>query len=147
MQEELKNVLDVFKDSQKNHLEVTKTPDIYIGQDSTPHEVREWLKQKQFSERVLTQLSGFNGAKVLELTRKNLIASFGKEEGARLDSQLTLSKNTKGYRTARSSELRAVLERARKKTDTDEQCFSEGEESDGDFYSRAWMNFNIPDNA
>ncbi|TRY75328.1 hypothetical protein TCAL_08322 [Tigriopus californicus] len=137
MQEELKNVLDVFKDNQKNHLEVTKTPDIYIGQDSTPHEVREWLRQKQFSERVLSQLSGFNGSKVLELSRKNLIASFGKEEGARLDSQLTLSKNTKGYRTARSSELRAVLERARKKTDTDDHYISEEEESDPDFYSRA----------
>ena len=62
------------------------------------------------------------------MKRKDWIAAFGKEEGARLDSQITLSKREKGFKTARSSELRAVLEKARLKSEKEE---SEEEEEGG----------------
>ena len=50
VQDELKSVLEVFRDKDK-HLDIEKTPDIFVSQDSTPSEVRTWLKAKKFSQR------------------------------------------------------------------------------------------------
>ncbi len=52
MHEELKSVLDLFKlQKSKPPLDIRTTPNIYISQDSTPSEVRNWLKEKHFSKR------------------------------------------------------------------------------------------------
>jgi hypothetical protein len=151
MQDELKSVLDLFREKDK-HLEIQKTPNVYITQSSTPHEVRNWLKRKQFGQRsvgvqiwvpffqmifyltgitgksysafvsashtsiyisrVLEQLNAFNGLKLFKMTKKDCIAAFGKDEGTRLFSQITVSRNTADYKTARSSGERDGTENA-----------------------------------
>jgi len=50
-QEELKNVLAVYREKEKEKLNITKTPEVYINQKSTPTEVRNWLAAKKFSQR------------------------------------------------------------------------------------------------
>ena len=50
MNAELKMVLESFR-RQRPHLEIVKTPDVYITQKSTPGEVQAWLKIKGFSQR------------------------------------------------------------------------------------------------
>ena len=50
MQEELKSVLEIYRDKQEK-LNILTTPDIYITQNSTPMEVRNWLQAKHFSQR------------------------------------------------------------------------------------------------
>ena len=52
------------------------------------------------------------------MSRADLIAAFGKQEGARLDSQITISRNSAGFQTAKTSELRDILAKARQKTDS-----------------------------
>ncbi len=52
MAEELKSVLDLYREKEK-HLEIKTTPNVFIKQNSTPYEVRQWLKQKQFGERCI----------------------------------------------------------------------------------------------
>ena len=47
---ELKGVLEEFR-KRKPHIEVQKTPDVYVDNRSTPNEVQEWLKMKNFSDR------------------------------------------------------------------------------------------------
>ena len=51
VQEELKSVLDIFNKREK-HLEILKTPEVYITASSSPREVQKWLKEKQFSKRL-----------------------------------------------------------------------------------------------
>ncbi len=53
--------------------------------------------------RVLEQLNAFNGLKLFKMTKKDCIAAFGKEEGTRLFSQITISRNTADFKTARTS--------------------------------------------
>ena len=50
VQDELKSVLEVFREKGK-HLDIEKTPEIFVSQDSTPKEVKNWLKAKKFSQR------------------------------------------------------------------------------------------------
>ena len=42
-----------------------------------------------------------HGGELFKMKRKDLIAAFGKEEGKRLDSQITISRNTSGFKTTR----------------------------------------------
>jgi hypothetical protein len=44
-------VLDIFNKREK-HLEIIKTPEVFITASSTPKEVQKWLQQKQFSKRL-----------------------------------------------------------------------------------------------
>ena len=93
MADELKSVLSVYKEQkQKQKLDILQTPDIYIDMRSTAREVQSWLKAKQFSSRVLKYLEGMSGRQVLGMKRDALETAFGKEEGGRLDSQITLSR-------------------------------------------------------
>ena len=64
----------------------------------------------------MDQFKNIDGKKLLSLKRNELIAAFGKEEGVRLDGQLTICRKTTGYGTA-SSELRNILAKARQRTD------------------------------
>lgn len=50
MNEELKLVLEDFRKARP-HLEIVKTPNVFINQKSTPQEVQNWLKLKGFDER------------------------------------------------------------------------------------------------
>jgi len=118
MAEELKHVLSYYKEEkQKKKLDILHTPDIFIDQRSTVREVQSWLKAKQFSSRVIKYLEGMNGRQVLGMHREALEAAFGKEEGSRLDSQITLSRNQTKYTLGKNSELRAILEKAKKRTE------------------------------
>ena len=78
--------------------------------------------------RVHDELFGFDGKKLFAMSRPDLIAAFGKAEGTRLFSQVTVSRNMQGYTTSKSSELRKVLERHRSKIEKDKD--SEDEDSD-----------------
>ena len=47
---ELKGVLEEFR-KRKPHIEIQKTPDVYVDNRATPKEVQDWLVKKNFSER------------------------------------------------------------------------------------------------
>ena len=49
---------------------------------------RNWLKQKQFGQRVLQQCGSLNGQQLFKMNKKDCISAFGKEEGTRLFSQV-----------------------------------------------------------
>ena len=68
--------------------------------------------------RAVDQLSKLDGTQLFAMSRKDLIAAFGKQEGIRLDSQITISRNNSdGYQTAKTSELRGILEKARRRSE------------------------------
>ena len=46
--------------------------------------------------RAMDQLSRLDGSKIFAMSRRDLIAAFGKKEGIRLDSQITISRNNAG---------------------------------------------------
>lgn len=96
VQEELKNVLTLFREKRK--IEIQKTPEVYINQHSSVEEVQEWMKVKGFSERIRKQMKNMNGNELFSLNRAQLEANCGKEEGRRLDSQITISRSTTGVR-------------------------------------------------
>jgi len=50
MNYELKGVLEEFR-KRKPHIDIQKTPDVYVDNRATPAEVQDWLKKKNFSER------------------------------------------------------------------------------------------------
>lgn len=116
--EELKDVLDFFKDN-RSRLDIRKTPETYIKPSSSPEEVQEWLKAKEFDvvyvfyclvgvrlindslkNSVQKRLKGMTGAEVFKLKKGELEKHFGKEEGHRLDSQLTLQRKASGVSDA-----------------------------------------------
>jgi len=118
MQDELKNVLHYLAEQKsKQHIEILKTPDVYIDQRSTSREVKQWLKEKEFSARAVTKLDGLNGKQIMSMNRRDLEAIVGREEGARLDSQITLCRNNTKYTQGKNSELRAVLEKAKQRAE------------------------------
>ena len=53
MQDELRSVLDLInaEEVEDTMLEIKTTPDVYITQASSPNEVKQWLKDKGFSQR------------------------------------------------------------------------------------------------
>ena len=62
-------------------------------------------------------MDGMSGRQVLGMKREALEAAFGKEEGGRLDSQIILSRNQTKYTQGKNSELRAILEKAKKRAE------------------------------
>ncbi len=87
----------------------------------------------------MDQTAGMHGDKLLAMSQKDLMEVFGKQEGRRLYSQLTISKNSTNYKTVRSSELKEVLEKARRRSekkapaDTDEEEDGDGDGDDYDY--------------
>eukprot|EP00092_Neocalanus_flemingeri_P030687 GFUD01033319.1.p1 GENE.GFUD01033319.1~~GFUD01033319.1.p1 ORF type:complete len:752 (-),score=216.18 GFUD01033319.1:74-2329(-) len=117
MAEELRHVLSFYSEEKQRNLDILHTPDIFLDQRSTAREVKEWLKAKQFSSRAQKQMDGMSGRQVLGMNREALEAAFGKEEGGRLDSQIILSRNQTKYTQGKNSELRAILEKAKKRAE------------------------------
>ncbi|KAK4291773.1 hypothetical protein Pmani_033776 [Petrolisthes manimaculis] len=118
MNAELKLVLETFR-KQRPHLDIQKTPDVYIDQQSSPKEVQSWLDLKGFNKRIMKQFDGVNGEKLFALDKSQLEEYCGAKEGARLASQITVQRNVSGYKTARSSELKQILARQRNRVDLD----------------------------
>ncbi|XP_037828552.1 epidermal growth factor receptor kinase substrate 8 [Lucilia sericata] len=102
---------------KRKDLEILKTPQIYINQNSSPKEVEEWLRGKGFSDVIIKKLRGLNGAELFALSPHDIEGYFGQKESRRLISQIVLQKNICEYKTIRSSELSAKLARARLKAD------------------------------
>ena len=51
---ELKEALDEYK-KRKPHLEIYKTPDVFIDRSSSSKEVTYWLREKGFDKRYTFQ--------------------------------------------------------------------------------------------
>ena len=78
-------------------------------------------------------MSGMHGGNLFSMTRKDLVAAFGREEGKRLDSQITISRNQSGFKTARSSELKEILEKARRRSEKEKGTERHYSDDDEDF--------------
>ncbi|XP_029165809.1 epidermal growth factor receptor kinase substrate 8-like isoform X1 [Nylanderia fulva] len=116
-QKELKFVLTMFREKKANSSLNNDTHEIWVNQYSTSHEIQTWLKAKGFSEKICKQLEDMNGMELFNLSRRRLEQLCGLSEGSRLNGQLTLAKNECGYKTARSSELKQILEKARQRAE------------------------------
>ena len=80
--------------------------------------------------RALDQFKTFDGKQFLSMKRTDLVAAFGKDEGGRLDGQITICRKTTGFGTA-SSELRNVLAKAKKRTEEQRrESLREGQRDD-----------------
>ncbi|KAF2360580.1 SH3 domain [Trinorchestia longiramus] len=116
---ELKEVLSEFR-KRKPHIDVQKTPDVYIDNRSSPKDVEDWLKKKGFSERLCQQFDGVDGEKLFSLSKQQLQNFCGENDGARLFSQITIQRNVSGYKTVNTFELKRILSEQRKRVETDE---------------------------
>ncbi|XP_012538537.2 epidermal growth factor receptor kinase substrate 8 [Monomorium pharaonis] len=115
VQKELKFVLRIFREEKVNFS--TNMQEIWLNQHSTPREVQTWLAAKGFSQKICKQLENMNGTELFDLSRRRLEQLCGLSEGSRLNGQLTLAKNECEYKTARSSELKQILEKARQRAE------------------------------
>ncbi|XP_068152776.1 epidermal growth factor receptor kinase substrate 8 isoform X2 [Drosophila tropicalis] len=102
---------------RRKDLEILKTPEIFITQNSKPREVEEWLRGKGFSDSIIKRLHTLSGEEIFALSPHTIESYFGQRESRRLISQIVLQKNFCEYKTIRSSELSAKLARARQKAD------------------------------
>jgi len=130
MAEELRHVLSFYSEEKQRNLDILHTPEVFIDQRSTAREVKEWLKAKQFSSRAQQQMDGMSGRQILGMQREALEAAFGKEEGGRLDSQIILSRNQTKYTQGKNSELRAILEKAKKRAEVKKGAGQDEQEID-----------------
>ncbi|XP_055921993.1 epidermal growth factor receptor kinase substrate 8-like protein 2 isoform X4 [Eupeodes corollae] len=93
MQEELKQVL---RSRERRDLDILKTPQIYIEQISSPSEVENWLRAKEFSEKIIKRLNHLSGEELFALPAEKMEELFGLKEGRRLASQIILQKSVSG---------------------------------------------------
>ncbi|XP_016951237.1 epidermal growth factor receptor kinase substrate 8 isoform X2 [Drosophila biarmipes] len=119
MQDDVNDELRVMlqQRERRKDLEILKTPEIYINQNSKPREVEEWLRGKGFSDIIIKRLHTLSGEEIFALSPHTIESYFGQRESRRLISQIVLQKNFCEYKTIRSSELSAKLARARQKAD------------------------------
>lgn len=109
MQEELKNVLTLFRERRRN-LDIVKTPEIFIQQTSKPEEVQKWLEAKGFSDKTVKKLHGLTGNELFALNRKTLEEYCGPDEGKRLASQITIQRNVSGVRLEKNIFVRNLTQ-------------------------------------
>lgn len=91
-------MLTLFRNSKRPIYDVTKTPEIFIQQSSSPKEVEDWLKAKNFNDKTLKSLHGLSGNQLFSLKRPTMEEYCGTEEGKRLYSQVLLQRNVSGVR-------------------------------------------------
>lgn len=120
VQEELKQVLMMFREKKRN-CNRSISQQTFLDQYSTPREVQAWLTSKGFSEKTCKQLKDMTGSDILNLTRRQLDQFFGTTEGGRLDGQITLARKECEFKTTRSSELKQILEKARRKAEANDK--------------------------
>ncbi|XP_014478561.1 PREDICTED: epidermal growth factor receptor kinase substrate 8-like isoform X2 [Dinoponera quadriceps] len=114
---ELKFVLSIFREKKANSPKNDTQQEIWLNQHSTPRDVQAWLTAKGFAQKICKQFESMNGTELFNLTRRQLEQYCGMSEGSRLNGQLTLARNESGYKTARSSELKQILEKARRRAE------------------------------
>lgn len=95
MQSDVNDELKVLlqQRQQRRDLEILKTPEIYITQNSTPKEVEEWLRGKGFSDNIVKRLHTLSGEEIFALSPHTIESYFGQRESRRLISQIVLQKN------------------------------------------------------
>lgn len=129
LQEELKERMTLGPKSHKKLASIQQLKHmhcIYITPESTSLEVQSWLEVKGFSSRTLKVLKEMNGENMFELTKEQMEKYLGHEEGARLNSHLTVQKNICGFKTYKHQELKSILDKRRQKVDgTSEQTTKE----------------------
>ncbi|XP_076353156.1 uncharacterized protein LOC143248576 [Tachypleus tridentatus] len=86
-----------------------------ITAKSSPAEVQEWLKSKDFSPSIRNLFDGMTGKMMFKFTRSRLEDVLGNEEGSRLHSHLTVQKNISGFKTYSTRELQTILAERRRK--------------------------------
>ncbi|XP_060516021.1 epidermal growth factor receptor kinase substrate 8-like isoform X2 [Cylas formicarius] len=120
MQEELASVLTLVRDREKQRavLDIKSTPEMYINQKSSSKDVQEWLKAKEFDENICAKFKGLSGYHLFDMQKFELEKICGAKEGHRLYSQLLVQKSVSGFQTVRTTELKAILAKARKKIET-----------------------------
>lgn len=120
MQEELNSVLTLVREREKQRpaLDIKSTPETYINQKSTPKEVQDWLKDKDFSENLCNKFKGVSGYQMLDMSKKDLERVCGEITGSRLYSFLLVQKSVSGFKTYRTTELQKILAKARQKIET-----------------------------
>ncbi|XP_017769701.1 PREDICTED: epidermal growth factor receptor kinase substrate 8-like isoform X2 [Nicrophorus vespilloides] len=115
MQEELSMILPLLRERKRKDIDIKQTPEVYITQKSNPDEVQMWLQAKGFSDKIQKVFKGTAGHEILGMNRDHLEKI--SEEGKRLVSQLNIQKSVCQYKTFRSSELQAILAKAREKAE------------------------------
>lgn len=78
---------------RRKDLEILKTPEIFITQNSKPSEVEEWLRGKGFSDIIIKRLHTLSGEEIFALSPHTIESYFGRRESRRLISQIVLQKN------------------------------------------------------
>lgn len=78
---------------RRRDLEILKTPEIFITQNSKPKEVEEWLRGKGFSDEIVKRLHTLSGEEIFALSPHTIESYFGQRESRRLISQIVLQKN------------------------------------------------------
>ncbi|XP_046552705.1 epidermal growth factor receptor kinase substrate 8-like isoform X6 [Haliotis rubra] len=106
---------------------------VYITRNSSPHEVKEWLEAKGFSDLCIRTLHGYSAQELFQLKKRDFERFLGHDEAVRLDGQLTIQKKTSGFETRGGSELRAILQRQKERAATsanDEAAMGQPPDSD-----------------
>lgn len=83
----------IMQREKRKDLDILKTPQIYIDQNSPPKEIKEWLTAKGFSDTIIKKLSGLNGKELFALSPHVIEGYFGQKDSRRLISQIVLQKN------------------------------------------------------
>lgn len=86
-------VIALQQRQRRRDLEILKTPEIFITQNSKPREVEEWLRGKGFSDEIVKRLHTLSGEEIFGLSPHTIESYFGQRESRRLISQIVLQKN------------------------------------------------------
>ncbi|XP_041425435.1 epidermal growth factor receptor kinase substrate 8-like protein 1 isoform X5 [Xenopus laevis] len=121
MNEELLLRLANGRTAPQKNLNIQKMPDtsIPLTDESSPAEVTAWLQAKGFNTLTVNSLGVLNGVQLFSL-RKDEFRAVCPEEGARVYSQVMVQKALLED-SKKISELEAVMERQKKKVDTNGQ--------------------------
>ncbi|CAJ0579870.1 unnamed protein product, partial [Mesorhabditis spiculigera] len=87
--------------------------------------VQRWLQDKGFSMRLMELLEEQDGAALFSLSKPALERAAGKEEGARLYSQLLVEKSRSNYQTKSRAELNAILKYRKNQVDQSNEAAGE----------------------
>ena len=83
-------------------------------------------------------MAGMNGDQLFRMTRSDCVRAFGKTEGGRLFSQITISRQSDKDSNMKTvtPELRNILLKARQRAETEKREKSEDEANDNEYQSK-----------